>query len=261
MPIPENNPATTMATPAAGESLSDLIRDADPGRTGTVNALPISPNFPFFLMHWPTNWQVEEDGFDGPTWLPYLSPHIILPGCNLNRTIRKGEPATAAYDQAVLRNVRRGATYLDVERHRTPDGGKYLREAPCRDPRSGREGVYYLDAFTTPKDAIPGRRLRFHFNRAASNGWRLHLVQSGILSPPPLQILEEIIGRKQRKVGRVRGNMKDISQEEYDRRVDAAVDVAAVYMGATIPIATSNARAEKLTSPGSVPDADAAEVA
>ena len=199
MPIPSTETEQQSISVDAG-GLSALIRDADPGRVGSASALPIAPNFPFFLLHWPTNWQVGIDGLDAPMWVPYLSRHLILPGCNLNRTIRKGEPPTAAYDAAVLRNIRRGVTYLDVERHRLLNGGKYLREARARDPRTGREGIYYLDGFTNPKDAIPGRRLRFTFDRAASNRWGLHLVESGILRAPSPQVLEELGGRRRSRL-------------------------------------------------------------
>lgn len=259
MAIPQSDPSTTPAVAADGGGLSALIRDADPGRTGTASRLPISPNFPFFLVHWPTNWQVESEGLEAPTWLPYLSQHVILPGCNLNRTIRKGEPATAAYDAAVLRNVRRGATYLDVERHRLQNGSKYLKEAPCRDPRTGREGIYYLDGFTVPRDAIPGRRLRFRFDRGASNRWRLHLVASGVIRPPSRQILEEILGRKQRKLVRVQGHT-NLPSEEYERRVDQAAAVVELFAGAAIPVVAAGARVGLPSSPGSVPDVNDADL-
>lgn len=257
MAIPRNDSSSSPAVAADGGGLSALIRDADPGRTGTASRLPIAPNFPFFLIHWATNWQVESVGLEGPTWLPYLSRHVILPGCNLNRTIRKGEPATAAYDTAVLRNVRKGATYLDVERHLLQDGGKYLKEAPCRDPRTGREGVYYLDGFTVPRDAIPGRKLRFKFDRGASNRWRLHLVESGVIRAPSQQILEDELNRKRRRLSRVQGHT-NLPADEYERRVDQAAAVLEVFAGATVPRAASNARVELPSSPGRVPSVDEA---
>ena len=257
MAVPKKT-TTPAAQASPGAGLASLIRDATAGRTGAALALPIAPNYPFFLMHWPSNWQVESVGLKEPTWLPYLSRHTILPGCNLNRTLRQGEKASAAYDQAVLANMRKGAEYLDVERH-TVNGGKYLREAPCRDTRNGREGTFYLDAFTPPRDAIPGRRLKFVFDRAAYNKWRLELVLEGVLPPPSRQILEEVIGQKRRRLGRVQGHT-NLSKEEYDRRVGAAAELVERFAGAKIPAPKRGRGSRMPSSPGTVPDLDNAAV-
>lgn len=254
-------PTTPASSGGAFDSgdLSKLLRDADAGRTGTALALPIAPNYPFFLMHWPTNWQVQSLGLDGPTWVPYLSRHVILPGCNLNRTIKRGEPPTAAYDAAVLKNIRKGATYLDVQRHRLADGRKYLQQAPARDPRTGREGIFFLDAWQTPRDAIQGRRLRFQFDRAAYNAWAISLVVAGVISAPVQQVLEEVTRTKQKRLVRVQGHT-NLEPAEYKRRVKAAQVTLDLFGGARVPRSATGAPVLP-SSPGPVPSADAAEVA
>jgi hypothetical protein len=260
MPVPSKGPSSSSAESAAAGDLSALIRYASPSRTGSAAALPIAPNYPFFLMHWPTDWQVESEGLDGPTWLPGLSRHIILPGCNLNRTLRRGERPEAAYDMAVLQNVRRGATYIDVERHRLQSGGRYLREADCRNTRNGAEGVYYLDAWSTPRDAVPGRRLRFKFDRAGWNQYRLHLVESGVIRPPSGQVLDEIVNRKRRRLGRVQAHT-NLEAGEYERRLDKASAVVELFSGASVPQPLAGSAPMMPSSPGRVPNADEAEVA
>jgi hypothetical protein len=257
MPVPHTDTAPS-ATAAEASGLSALIRDAAPGQFGEVTALPVRPNFPFFLLHWPSAWQVEHEGLEEPTWIPLLAQQVILPGCNLHRTLRRGEPPSAAYDAAVLRNTRRGAVFLDVERHRAPDGGRYLREAPCRDPRSGREGVYYLDAFTKPLDAIPGRRLRFVRDRAASNRWCLSLVEPGVLSAPSEQVVDEVLRRHANRVSRAR-SLTNLDRGEYERRVADAVEREAYYRGAIRPRPRRDARVEALSAPGRIPDLDGAD--
>lgn len=257
MAIPKTR--ATPATPAEFDSsgLSSLIRDAQSASHGAAPALPIAPNFPFFLMHWAQNWTVETEGLKQATWLPLLSRHVILPGCNLNRTLRRGERPEAAYDAAVLLNTRRGAVYLDPDRHRLQAGGKYLREAPCRDPRSGREGVYYLDAWSTPRDGLPGRRLRFNLDRAALNQYRLHMVETGAISAPSTDILRDMIRRRVRALDRVKA-LTSLEANEYKRRKDAAQADLQTCEGAAVPAEKTAKRRGVPKSPGRVPKADEA---
>jgi hypothetical protein len=258
MAIPKSraNPASPSEFDSSG--LSSLIRDASSGSTSSRIALPIGPNFPFFLIHWPQNWNVESEGLEVPTWLPTFSRHVILPGCNLNRTLRRGERPEAAYDAAVLVNTRRGATYLDPELHRLSSGGKYLREAPCRDPRSGREGVYYLDAWSTPLDALPGRRLRFRLDRAAFNRYRLEVVEQGVIRPPSAEVLRELTRRRGKTLDRVKA-LTALDAAEYKRRVKAAEGELRLHEGAIVPARLGGAPTLP-SSPGTVPDVNAAEV-
>ena len=260
MAIPKAKPAPAASTQFNAGDLASLIRDASPNSTSSKPSLPIAPNFPFFLLHWPQNWNVETEGLDAPTWLPYLSRHVILPGCNGNRTLRRGEKPEAAFDLAVLTNTRRGATYIDPERHRLPSGGRYLREADCRNPRNGAEGVFYLDAWTTPRDVLPGRRLRFNLDRGGLDRFRLHLVEQGILRAPGPSLLSDLIRRKRKALDRVKA-LTSLDAGEYSRRVQSVEHVLQSLEGARVPAALAGASGGIPSSPGSVPDSDEAEVA
>jgi len=252
-------------TPAASSQfsatdLSSLIRDASPSSTGTRPALPVGANFPFFLLHWPQNWNVESEGLDSSQWLPYLSRHVILPGCNGNRTLRRGEKPEAAYDAAVLVNSRRGATYIDPDRHRLRNGSRYLKEADCRNPRNGAEGVFYLDAWSTPRDTLPGRRMKFNLDRGALNRFRLHLVETGVIRPPSSALLADLVRRKGKALDRCKA-LTSLDAVEYQRRVDAAEIAVLDLEGASVPQALDYATGGVPSSPGSVPKNDEAEVA
>ncbi len=255
MAIPKARSTPAAAAEFDSTGLGSLIRDARSAAHGAEPALPIGPNFPFFLLHWPQNWSVETVGVDRPTWLPLLSRHVILPGCNLNRTLRRGERPEAAYDAAVLLNTRRGATYLDPDRHRLAAGGKYLREAPCRDPRTGREGVFYLDAWSTPRDALPGRRLKFKLDRPAMNAYRLRMVAEGVLRSPSPELLRDLIRRKGKALDRHKA-LTALDPAEYKRRNKRAAAALDLFQGAIIPKPTGLSTGGIPSSPGGVPDVD-----
>jgi len=233
MPLPDRQTVSD-AVASTSEAMAALIRDAELETSAEGAALPIAPNPAFFLVHWPGEWSVEALGLEEPTWLPLLSKHIILPGCNLNRTLRLGEKPEAAYDQAVLANTRKGATYLLPEVHRLEDGRKYLQQAPCVDPRSGRAGTYYLEAWQTPLETIRGRRLKFRYDREGANRYRLWLVQAGIIRPAAPSVLLDRFRRVKRKADRIRAHTK-LEKSEYTRRVKAADAEVERINGAAIP--------------------------
>jgi len=258
MPIP-STPAGGSAASAAAADLSRLISETSGPAEDVSPAWPITPNFPFFLMHWVTDWTVETAGMakGKPTWLPGLVRHIVLPGCNNNRTLKNGEKATAAYDGAVMKNVRQGAQYLDPERHKLANGSKYSRKAPARSPL-GQTGFYFFDAFSSPLDVLPGRKMRFRFDRPEWNRWRLHLVESGVIAPPSPQVLAETQRRHSKRAERTRA-LTSLDQKEYDRRVAAAAATSATYDGALVPKSKTRRASSSLSSPGRVPSPDDAE--
>jgi hypothetical protein len=252
MAIPHRNIAQTGSTHGGGQ-LAHLISDANTGRTSASAALPIAPNHPFFLMHWPGEWSVQTEGLERATWLPTLTRHHILPGCNLNRTTQRGEPPEAAYDMAVMSNVRKGATYLDPERHLLADGSKYLKSAPCRS-KHGTTGEVFLDAWQIPLDTLPGKKLKFGRDRAAYHQWLLDLVTSGVIRRPSPRVLEQLVRRRSGHVGRTRARLRGLPEKEYERRVDEVSNVVEVWGRAVVPQVRNGASSPMLSSPGTGPD-------
>ncbi len=214
--------------------MSALIKDAQDTAHSAAAALPIPANQAFFYMHWPGEWHPETAGLEQATWLPLLSKHILLPGCNLNRTLRKGEPPEAAYDQAVLKNTRRGAVYLLPTVHRLASGGKYIRQADCRNPRNNAPGIYYLEAWQQPRDYIPGRRLKFNFDRAGYNKFRLRMVQLGVIRSPSPSIIDDLLRRRRSDRNRRRA-FRGLETNEYKRQMKDAEKKLEFYEGAVLP--------------------------
>ncbi len=234
MALPKRAPAAVDPAKTTAQAMAALIKDARATAHSSVPALPIGGNPAFFLMHWPGEWHPETEGLEQATWLPLLSRHIILPGCNLNRTIRKGEAPEAAYDQAVLKNTRRGAVYLLPTVHRLADGGMYIQEAPCRNPRNNATGIYYLEAWMRPKDVIPGRKLKFSMDRAKYNQFRLRMVHTGAIHAPSLSLLEDTMRRRHSELRR-RKSLRGLEKDEYKRQLKEVKEVLEFFEGAIVP--------------------------
>ena len=111
-----------------------------------------------------------------------------------------------------------------------------------------------------PRDSVPGRRLRFRFDRAGWNKYRLQLVTSGVIRPPSEQVLEDLLRRKRRRLGRVQGHT-NLQGDEYARRVEQAQAAVELFAGAMVPEPSAGAGPLIPSSPGSVPDLDVADVA
>ena len=120
-------------------------------------------------------------------------------------------------------------------RDRLEDGRPYLRKAECRCPRTGREGIYWLDAFQVPEDYLPGKKLRFTFDRVAWNLWRLRLIAHyGLIRPPSPRIIRDRL-RKQGEVVDRKAGYTGISAAEYKKRLAAATKTAEEMEAAVIP--------------------------
>jgi hypothetical protein len=237
MPTPTQR--RTGASAAKADDLAGLIRESEETTTGQSPALPVAPNWKFFLRHWPSEWSVgmvKVDGKDKPFWLPVISKHEVRPGVNLNRTLKRGEEPRAAYDHQVLADTRQGATYLDLNDWRTryPNGRRYRAEAPCRDPRTKREGVFFLEACKTPRDKLPNKPLKFDTDRDLYNEWKLRLVQLGAIQSPPASLLRAKIREKENEIDRVR-SFTGIDDSEKKRRVSAAEKVWKLWKSAEVP--------------------------
>ncbi len=242
MPVPKNNAG------AAGAAYE--IRDASLGAVQEKAFLPIAPNVPFFLAHYPENWRVGT--VDGePYWLPELQRDWILAGANGKRTLRKGDRPEAAYDASHLKMTRNGAVLLDPSIVVECDGQSmagYLREIECKDPKTGRVGKFYLDRFETPKTPRPGRRLKFNRDRELENRWLLALVEQGFVNPPNPDVVDERIARAVYHVERNQ-NKVQLPEESRKRLVDAAESKLDKTEAAAIPSKTADGVAKKKAAP------------
>jgi len=196
LPVPEKSDAYTP-------------RDAPLGGVESRDLFPARPNFAFFLVHHPENW--ETGIIDGKAWwLPELQRQTLEPGVNNVRTLQRGEPAENAYDHAHLRMKREKITpipqRLDVEIVNA-DGSttvidRYRQVIDCKDPKSGREGLLHIDRWERPNTPRPGKRTKFKRDRDGYNRWRLALVSMGFIAPPHDDIADEKIARADYHAGR-----------------------------------------------------------
>ncbi len=216
MAIPRNQ---TVSPPAVSDpsELGGLFRELTPATIGETAALPIAPNFPFFLMHWKEEWSCEVEGLEGPTWLPLLVRHTVLPGCNLNRTLRRDDPPASAYDQAVLANQRKGAVYLDPLAY----SPSYRKAAPCRDPLTRQAGEFWTELWLHPRAPRRGRRLKFRLDRATMNRFRLDRVEDGGIPAPLDDVIQIYIDRQVAKVRRI-SSLTGLEAKELKSRAAAA---------------------------------------
>lgn len=236
--MPTPSPSGSASSTGKSDSFSGLFTDSDEKTAGDRAALPIAPNFKFFYLHWPSEWSVQSDGFEGSEawWLPTLAKHVVRPGINMNRTLKRDEPATAAYDRQMMKNRQEGAEYLELSDWRTKvdGGGSYRREAFARDPRTKRAGKHFSEAFATPRDKLPNRRLKFDFDRGAYNRWLLKLVQLGVIVPPSRSVIREHLRMRGERLDRAR-SFTGLEDSEKKRRTKEAQKLLTLWQGAKVP--------------------------
>lgn len=238
MPVPSNT---------SGSDVLSMVQPAP--RHATVNTAGIlkAPTEPFLLRHHPSQWEVASEGLKGPTLLPVIGLHVLVPGAMGNRTRNKGEPVDATYKNAKRDAEDKGWTYFDEhaeldDKHR-PEGmptGGYLRMLPCRNPLNGAEGEYYFEAWSRPHPAIPGELQGFAFDHASYNRWRAWLVASGKVRKPSPGIHEALDRRYGQRVRRVQA--QNIPQDLRKERVAEAKTIHKAHADAKVPAASDAAK-------------------
>jgi hypothetical protein len=154
------------------------------------NFLPLDPNYPFFLVHFPGNWEVASEGLGEPTWLPQIQRSVMQPGVNGHRTQKVGENFRSRYDLAHNRIKAQGGIVIPLEIE-LEDGGRYIREISCKGPKTKKEGVYHIEAWQSPKPKLPNQRQKFYFDHASFNQFRKMLVEEGIVPEPQEEVLKQ----------------------------------------------------------------------
>lgn len=205
------------------------------GAVAGLERLRAGPNSPFFLIHYPHeagSWSCEVDGLDGPTWTPDLVVFSLVPGCGGVRTTERGEPASAAYEQALINLGRRGAAVympagpalqVDDPEH-LPAGvppGPYIRQVETTtipDGQSHGLPYYHLAHETMTNGRTPTAPHKRTLDGGAWNRWRVALVDDGTIPPPAADVIEERIDQQRRKV----------ASAARDTRANADVRAAAV---------------------------------
>ena len=186
MPIPPRG--TSAKTPKAPPSPEPVGGFDDP----EDDALPVAPNAPFFYVFYPEdpgNWVIGH--VDGVAyWLPSLNKLPIIPGTHGVRTLRKGEPASAAYKEALQLVRDRGGIVIEREHG-------YLMKTRARNPRTNQSGHLYHDRWESPRmpRGRKKRTVKYDQDRAGRNQWLLTLVQQGFLPAPHPDIVDANIAR------------------------------------------------------------------
>lgn len=218
--------------------MTSLMRDEN--ALDDVFRLRASPSAPFLLQHHPNAWEVAEEGLEGPTWVPILSPRRLVPGANGVRTVKRGEGKEAAFKKAIDKDEGQGYITLDrdlqVSAEHLPDGvpaGRYIRSLDCVDPRTRAEGKIHVEAWEVPMDAPAGQRHTFRFDRASYNKWRAHLVESGVI-PEPLPAVRERLERKH-DVRVLSAEVDPLPDEVRKRRVEEKKAVRDKVKSAKVP--------------------------
>lgn len=194
--------------------------------------LAAEPNWEFFLVHYPGNWEVESEGLNAPTWLPELQRDWVRPGVNLKRTPKEGQPEYA-YDESHLTITRAGGVILPQDIQVAGVDG-YVRRVACRDPRTKRRGYLYMDAWEVPKPRPDGQRVKFQRDRAAYNRWRKALVEAGYIALPDPDVIDTKAARVLSHVDR-HAAKHDLPAEVREKLVEQAKAKAEMYESAVVP--------------------------
>lgn len=241
-----------MAVPShiAGEGGADLagLLRAPSKSLSSAQALAMAPTSPFLLKHHWSGWEVASEGLDEATWLPQIKRHTLRPGANHTRTLRVGQPPEDAYRDGVAEDSRAGWTFLEQHplhpdhRPASVGEGPYMREAPCRDPRTGATGTAYVEAWQVPLPTMPGDEdgQRFRYDRGSYNRWRLWLVESGQIAPPQPHVLAKIRSRYEARVPRAQSTQYPTTDMQA-RMVQAAQAVVDQHESAAVPEAPAKA--------------------
>jgi hypothetical protein len=190
------------------QSASDLAGLMQPpanmAKITSIKAIRSPPNYPFLYRVHPSAWTVESEGLDGPTLLPEIGKHLLIPGCNGVRTLSDNEKTTPerAYEDAVAAAQGKGWTYIALDtitdaKHLPPGvpAGPFLREIPCRHPQTGIAGSRWVEAWSVPVATLPDDEQAFQFDRASYNRWRLSLVESGKIPAPNAVVVSRLKAR------------------------------------------------------------------
>ncbi len=226
------------------------LRNASPHARPLLEApasaiLPIAPNFKFELVFYPNhegNWfvgQIEpdpeivaagkEDPDAGLWWLPVLQKVHAKPGVCGFRTIRRGASTTIAGENSRLKIERYGGIRLDPAKV-----GQYVQPFDCKEPGTGREGVFYAEVWDSPRKVLTGRKQKFECDRQRRYRWLLWLMREGHIPEPPDEVIEIHRDRRAARIAR-RETITGLTDSARDQHVAAAAADLAKIDGARVP--------------------------
>lgn len=185
-----------MPIPSLPESTYQ-VNDLNPSTVQAANVLAAKVRPVFHLVHYPRastgGWEigsviekvkVKGKWTEQPVayWLPELTEVPVVPGANLCRTLKRGEPPENAYREQLTWFARSGRIAIPMDAI-VGDIAGYVRNTPCRNPLNGRSGLYHFDAWSIPKVVREGKGVKYHRDQYAFNAWRLELVRHGWRRP------------------------------------------------------------------------------
>ena len=172
--------------------------------------LQCDPNNDWYYMHAPgNNWRPSVH-LEKTCWIPMLIRHVLAPGVNGVRTLRRGEEPQSAYKASVAKFRDEGYVHLDpsidVPPEYLPEGvpaGGYVRTMPSRGQRSGRAGAYYFEAWDVPQRTNRNDEQKFVYDHPKHEAWCAWLVTSGQIVPPDEYTTSRIVAKSTRQLEHV----------------------------------------------------------
>jgi len=148
-----------------------------------ASKLNVHPNAPFYLMHYPFEWEVQK--IEGEyQWVPKFSSLYEIAGVNGVQDIPKQGPDSS---YARMKFKDKGFTILDldlgyVSRYETVYGGHY-----------------YALIWETPKQIAD--RVYWNIDEDAYNKWRLSLIGVHV-QKPEIEVIQSKIDQIERRIDR-----------------------------------------------------------
>ena len=152
-------------------------------RQQTAPLLNVMPNAPFYLLHSPFSWELVQMQSVW-VWLPQFGQLYEIAGVNGVEDTPQGADSTVAR----MKIMESGQTVIPrdfgyIARYETKYGG-----------------YHYRMRWDVPKQI--GNKIYWNTDTDAYNEWRLSLVETGVISPPEIEVIQSKVSLLDRKIDR-----------------------------------------------------------
>lgn len=179
--------------------------------------LPIRPNAQWvYKVHTANGWELVRVDDDAYEWLPRLQQLHFKPGCNGVKTVRQANGQKMIEASTALADDRQRG-FVHLMQH-----GQYRHSYP-----TVNGGQYYCAKWATP--VVKGRKVRFRVDRQAQIDYRRSLLETGRVTVPDREWLEDMIEAQRRACVRLEGMLdRPATRAKYNA---AVLKLAAMEQG------------------------------